>query len=154
MFKARDIMRTRVVTVTPDRSVQEAVDLLITHDISGLPVVATDGQLVGIFSVVDHYNHLENADRAVAQFMTTDVVTVDIEEELLSIVHTFRKYGVHRIPVLDRNRLAGIIGGRDLLLFIRQLEEQVGTLTPLVSSIPALSHSDSWADADAWCPID
>ncbi len=154
MFTARHIMRSNVVSITPDRSVQEAVDLLITHDISGLPVVTPDGQLVGIFSVVDHYNHLEYAGRPVANFMTSDVATIDIEEDLLSVVQAFRKHGVHRIPVLENGKLAGIIGGRDLLSFIRRLEEQVGTLAPLVRTIPALSDADSWADSDTLCPLD
>lgn len=154
MFTARDIMRSTVVTVTPERTVQEAVDLLITYDISGLPVVTADDQLVGIFSVVDHYNHLEFADREVANFMTEDVATVDVEEELLDVVQAFRKHGVHRIPVLDNGKLVGIIGGRDLLRFIRQLEEQVGTLAPLVNTIPALSLSDCWVKPDSRCNVD
>ena len=154
MFLARDIMSSTVVTVTPERSVQEAVDLLITYDISGLPVVTADGQLVGIFSVVDHYNHLEFADREVSKFMTADVVTVDVEEDLLDVVHTFRKHAVHRIPVVDNGKLVGIIGGRDLLRFIRELEEQVGSLAPLANTIPALSLSDCWVKPDSRCNVD
>lgn len=46
---AREIMHPRVVTVTEDNSVQDAVELLLKHDVNRLPVVR-DGVPVGIIS--------------------------------------------------------------------------------------------------------
>jgi CBS domain-containing protein len=46
---AREIMRTQVVTVTEEDSVNKAVELMLRHDINRIPVVR-DGKLVGIIA--------------------------------------------------------------------------------------------------------
>ena len=52
-MKAQDVMVRDVLTVGPDTSVADAVALLIKHDISALPVVNSDGNLIGILSEAD-----------------------------------------------------------------------------------------------------
>lgn len=52
MLKIKDIMTTKVMTVTPDTTVKEAAALLADKDISGVPVLE-NGRLVGIFSESD-----------------------------------------------------------------------------------------------------
>jgi CBS domain-containing protein len=47
-MKASDVMTPRVITVTPDASIQEAARLMLQNRISGLPVVDSGGQLMGI----------------------------------------------------------------------------------------------------------
>lgn len=49
----REIMRTDVVTVAPDRTVADLVDLLEREGITGVPVVDADGTVVGVVSVTD-----------------------------------------------------------------------------------------------------
>jgi CBS domain-containing protein len=45
-MKARDIMMRHVVSVHPDASVLQASELMLQHDISGLPVVDADGRVI------------------------------------------------------------------------------------------------------------
>src|SRR3974377_1202429 len=47
-MKVRDVMTSRVVSVSPDTSILDAGELMLRYDISGLPVVDTGGHLVGI----------------------------------------------------------------------------------------------------------
>lgn len=51
--KVGDIMTTNVVTIDPSKSISEAVRLICEHEISGLPVVNSEGKLVGIISKTD-----------------------------------------------------------------------------------------------------
>ena len=46
-MKALDAMVRDVVTVSPDAKAKEAIKLLAEHDISALPVVDADGNVVG-----------------------------------------------------------------------------------------------------------
>jgi CBS-domain-containing membrane protein len=52
-MKAQDVMVHEVLTVKPDDDVTDAIKLLAEHDISALPVVDADGDLVGILSEAD-----------------------------------------------------------------------------------------------------
>jgi CBS domain-containing protein len=53
MLKVRDIMQTAVLTVTPDMPVRRLTRVLADQEISGTPVVTSDGQLVGVVSATD-----------------------------------------------------------------------------------------------------
>src|SRR5438045_3409890 len=49
-MRAADIMTTDVITISPDASVKELAKLLSDHGINGVPVVDSDGKIVGIIS--------------------------------------------------------------------------------------------------------
>ena len=55
-MKAMDVMVRDVVTVRPDDSVADAAKLLISHDISALPVVDADGKLIGELSSLEIFH--------------------------------------------------------------------------------------------------
>jgi CBS domain-containing protein len=50
---AADIMVREVVTIGPDESVARAAALMTANDVSALPVINSDGRLVGIISEAD-----------------------------------------------------------------------------------------------------
>ena len=52
-MKAADVMVSNVITVGPDASVQDVADILLTNRISAVPVVGSNGELVGIISEGD-----------------------------------------------------------------------------------------------------
>lgn len=58
MYLARDLMSSPAITVAPHATLEEAADLLLKHDISGLAVVDLAGQLVGMFSELDEGKQL------------------------------------------------------------------------------------------------
>ncbi len=48
-----DYMSRRVITLSPEQSVHDAISVLLEHKISGAPVVDENGQLKGMFSESD-----------------------------------------------------------------------------------------------------
>ena len=52
-MRARDIMSSPVVTVTPDMTVKYAANLLSAHGFTALPVLDDDGRLVGVVTEAD-----------------------------------------------------------------------------------------------------
>ena len=52
-MRTKDVMRTEVVTVTPETSLKEVAALLVEHGISGMPVCESDGAVVGVVSEAD-----------------------------------------------------------------------------------------------------
>src|SRR5580700_9684580 len=56
---ARDVMTTPVVSVTPATRTRDAIELMLSHHLSGLPVVDEAGKLVGILSEGDFVRRSE-----------------------------------------------------------------------------------------------
>ena len=60
--KARDIATTRLVTVDPDQSLDEAMRLMSKHQVRRLPVVEEDGRLAGVVAQADVAKHASAED--------------------------------------------------------------------------------------------
>src|ERR1700747_2654736 len=59
MMKVSEVMTRRVVSISPEATIFEAVRLMLKHHISGLPVVAAKGKLVGIVTESDFLHRPE-----------------------------------------------------------------------------------------------
>ncbi len=122
--KDTDRLVTRdVVTVSPDSTVGDALEVMERENVSGLPVV-DDGDLVGIVSNRDLRPLLHKQDTGVEKVMTEDVVTVSADvdsDEALEIMHGNR---VERLPVVEDGKVDGIVT-MDSILRRREHEEAV-----------------------------
>ena len=58
-MKAAGVMTSRVVSVRPDASVAEVMRLMLQNDISGSPVLSSNGDLVGIVTEGDFLRRTE-----------------------------------------------------------------------------------------------
>ena len=144
MLKAKDFMTRKVVTVSPETKIDQAGKLLLENHFNGLPVVDQDGRLKGIicqddlivqqkkfplpsvFTLLDGVipltssKHLEKeiqkmAATTVGQAMTPDPITVDPETTVEEIATLMVKKNIHTIPVVDKDKLVGVIGNEDIL---------------------------------------
>jgi CBS domain-containing protein len=123
MLTARDVMTEDVVTIRPTSSVRSAVERLISEQISGLPVVDEQDRLVGIVTefalLATAYDDAISKD-SVAQHMTTDVLTIDVNDPIRKVADLFIVHRVRRAPVMDKGRLVGLISRRDVLKAVYQ----------------------------------
>jgi CBS domain-containing protein len=141
-MNARDIMTSKVITVTPATLVSEIARLLFERRISALPVLDGD-RLVGIVSEADLLHRYEigtdcaaGADpwwirlfsgdhspeeyvrshaRRARDIMTPDVASVAPDTPLAEIATLLEKRRIKRVPVLDGRRLVGIVSRSDLV---------------------------------------
>lgn len=113
---ARDIMSTPVKTIDQYRTMEEAGRLLLRYGHTGMPVVNGD-VVVGIISRRDAdkavMHHLGHAP--VKGFMTSKVITVSPETPVGEIQKMVVEYDVGRLPVVERDRLVGIVSRTDIL---------------------------------------
>ena len=110
---ARDIMTRKVISVNPRASVQEAAQQLYCNRISGLPVLASDGTVVGLLSVDDL---LAKSGATVNDVMSREVTTVRDTASLSSVRAVLVSQRLRRVPVVDsESRLVGIISLGDLV---------------------------------------
>ena len=128
--KAAHIMTDELVALSPDMSVIRAMRVLVTNRISGAPVLDADRRLVGIVSEFDCLRVLTSGqfsqdayeeDERVGAIMTTEVATVSPDLDLFSIAHRFLERRVRRLPVVDGDRVVGIVSRRDVLAGVDRL---------------------------------
>lgn len=154
----RDVMRTEIVSVLVGTSWRQVAQLLLTHHISGAPVITSEGRVIGVVSEKDVFRAiypsyqewyegphaftdflaLEEAarvapDKPVEEFMSTRLVSVEPTTPVLQVGALMVATGIHRVPVIERGKLVGMVGRRDIFRAILRvhfaLEESNGTKT-------------------------
>lgn len=131
MFKAKDIMKANVLSVTKDAPIRKAVEILAENSITGLPVVDIEMKLVGIISEKDVlrllYNRSAN-EGYVEDYMTRCVISFDVEDDLVEICESLIENGFRRVPILSDSKLTGIISRRDLISHIEKHRHREKTI--------------------------
>ncbi|MFN3672541.1 MAG: CBS domain-containing protein [Bosea sp. (in: a-proteobacteria)] len=140
-MRVETIMSSPVISVSPATSVSEAARLMLSHRISGLPVLGPDGALLGVISegdlmrrgelgttrqrswwlelltspgkLADEY--VRSHGRKVEELMSRDVACIARGATLQQAVDLMSRRGVKRLPVVDGGTLIGIIARSDLL---------------------------------------
>ena len=126
-LKVRDFMATSVMSLTPDMSVSEAVQILVKYRYSGAPVVDAYGKLMGMFSEKDCLRAAVVLDPSAAEealvgdLMSIHIESVSPEDDLQQVAERFLKAPYKRFPVLENHALVGQISRTDLLRAIDRL---------------------------------
>jgi len=114
----KDYMSPNVMTFKPEDSVIDALRRLIKAGRSGAPVIDNGGKLVGILSELDCLKealmggYYQEAGDRVADHMTTQLDAVQQDDNIIATAELFIK-GRRRLPVLDGEKLVGIITRQD-----------------------------------------
>ena len=117
----KDYMTKTLVTFKRETNILDAIHTLVQHRIAGAPVVDDAGNLVGMLSELDclkvalQAGYYGEYGGPVADYMTSDVKTVNAEMGIIDLAQRFLDSRYRRFPVTDRNRLVGQISRRDVL---------------------------------------
>ena len=139
-----DILRhkgSRVMTITQDRTVLEAVTRLVEHNIGSLVVVAGD-RPIGILTERDVLRLSARAPNQLHAFtvgavMTRDLVTATPHEDLREAMGVMLTRRIRHLPVLDGEALAGIVSIGDLVDACREeAEEENHHLRGYIQGVP------------------
>ncbi|RLB19281.1 MAG: hypothetical protein DRG82_01610 [Deltaproteobacteria bacterium] len=144
MFNASDIMTTAVITVKKETTLKELARLLYENHINGVPVVDDEGKLIGIIcesdlirkdrklhiptvvALFDWVFYLESPKKMekeiqrinatkVEDLYVREVITVNEKTPVEDIATIMTQKKAYTIPVMDGDRIVGIIGKGDLL---------------------------------------
>ncbi len=119
-LKAKDVMTKDIISVKKDTPIREAAELLVKHNISGMPVVEDDMTLAGVLSEKDailiFYETKENIEKkTVADFMTQPAFQFDEEKNLLDVCDFLVKNIFRRVPITSNKKLVGIISIKNVI---------------------------------------
>ena len=149
MLTAKDIMTKDVVTVKNETSIEELSALLVSNEISGVPVVSADGAIIGmvtendlisrnkrlhiptVVSFLDAVIYLESSKKfaedvkrltatKVGDICAKKVVTITEDTTLTDIATIMSEQKVHLLPVVTSGKVVGIVGKRDVVKAVAQ----------------------------------
>ena len=170
-----DVMNRNVISISPDATVEEAAKTMLARDISGLFVVDAKGELAGIVTEGDLLRRTElgtqrhrpwwlrllvSPGRQAADFthshghhvrdvMTTDVIAVPATAALEEVVETMEKHRIKRLPVVEKNRVTGVVSRSDLLRYlighVRKAEPAAGGDSAIRTAILDALEKQAWA---------
>jgi CBS domain-containing protein len=169
-------MTTNVVSIAPDATILEALQLMLQRRISGLPVVAKGGRLVGILTegdflrrvetgtqrkrprwleflvgpgrLADEYTHSHG--RNVEEVMTSEPKTVTEDTPLLDVVQLMEKQQIKRVPVVRGQQIVGIISRANLLHALAGIAREIKPTIQSDESIRA--HILAELGKQTWAP--
>jgi CBS domain-containing protein len=142
MFSIQAIMSTNLITVTPSATLAEARGLMHDNRIHHIPVVEGD-KLVGLITLTnvlaatdsflrDDRSRIHANEIGIKDAMVTDVATVDVNASLRHAALFLEKHKIGCLPVLDDEKLVGIITDTDFVAVAINLLEQLEETEPVV----------------------
>jgi CBS domain-containing protein len=147
-MRVEDFMTRRVVTVAPDTPILAAARLMLDNHVSGLPVVDPSGRVVGVITETDLLREdgksaqgspwlqmvagtdgltgdpVRLGARKVEEIMSRDPITVAPAAPVAHACHLLTQHRIKRLPVIDKDKLVGIIGRADLVRALAQSAEK------------------------------
>lgn len=138
-MKVKNVMTKKVITVKKGMTYQTVVKILLKNKISGAPVVDENGKLIGLISEKDlfrvlypHYWNfyvnpeiyldLESRENKIKEikndpidnFFIRDVISVSPETPIMTAGAIMLARGIHRLPVVENNKIVGIVSREDI----------------------------------------
>ena len=128
MLQAKDIMTKQVVCIRKDTPIFEAIQMMANNNITGIPVVEDDLNLVGMLSEQDilrlFHTYEDEKDRTVSDFMTQPAIHFDENEPLLDVCYCLRDNPIRRVPITSNGKVSGVISRSDILKCILKRSEE------------------------------
>lgn len=151
MLKAKDIMTRDVITVKEETTVRELAQLFITRKISGAPVENSEGRVIGVVTesdlifqnkklhmpitvdILDAFIFLESPNKmekelkkmaasTAGEICSQKLVSVSPDTNLEDLATLMTEKKIHTLPVIDEDKLVGVIGKTDIIRTIARKE--------------------------------
>ena len=139
-MKVADILQAKgsfVYSINENASVLDALKIMAEKNIGALMIIEEE-KLLGIFSERDYARKIvlqgkASQDTSVKEIMTKSVITVASDDSLEECMSLMSKNKIRHLPVVNDNKVAGIISIGDVVMSI--IETQKETITHLQNYI-------------------
>jgi CBS domain-containing protein len=147
----RDVMTRPVISVRPEWPLKDVARLLVEHRISGVPVVDSDGAVLGVVSEADFLLKGQGASAAhrrplarlfaddqatkeriakaeastAGEAMTAPAIMIEAGRPIPEAAAMMVDHRVNRLPVIDQGDLVGIVTRADLVRAYVRSDEQL-----------------------------
>ena len=118
LTRVEDVYRPGAITATMDETLEDAARRMRDEGVSALVVLDGD-RVAGIVTERDlaaaAAQHLDVAAAVLADHLTADPVTVQLDTHLLRVAELMRELEIRHLPVIEGGEVVGMVSARDLL---------------------------------------
>lgn len=130
--KVRDILNRKVIALTPDFTIFEAIQALNKYRISTAPVVNSQNEVIGylsesdcIKSVTNSLYYDQNIGQNIETIMTRNIAFAEEDWDIFELEVFFETKCLRSVPVVDsENHLVGVVTRRDVLTALVKCTDQ------------------------------
>ena len=129
---ARDCMTTKVLELSPEDDVFHAMELLLKHHFAAAPVVDEDGRVRGMLTekdclrVLSNFAYDDDLDGGkVSDLQSSLELFCEPQMDLFGVVDRFLSTNFPLLPVVENDKLVGVISRRDTLRGIQDLRHRL-----------------------------
>jgi CBS domain-containing protein len=172
---AKDIMTPNVITIAPGLGVEEIAQLLLSCNISGVPVVDAEDRLIGLVSEGDLLRRHEGGTerqrswwlnllagpeerarefvkthgRRAEDLMTREVITVTADTPVGEIAQILERRRIKRVPVVEDGKIVGIVSRANLLHGLATHKDRI-SITPSPDDRAIREQVQALVAKEAW----
>ena len=118
-MKINSIIKQNLHTINTNDTIDKALDMMDKYDINGMPVVNDNEALVGMVVKADIYRFMIHPGHYVScpveWVMSKEVILAQSDEDLLVVANRLRKNDIIAMPVVENDKIIGVISIEDLL---------------------------------------
>jgi CBS domain-containing protein len=114
----KDIMKTNVISIDSSKSIKEAACMMDESNV-GCVIITKDNTPIGILTERDFVKRIaaKNKDlsSSLSEVMSSPLTTINSDETVWEAAEKMKRNRIHKLPVLDYNKVSGIITTTDLV---------------------------------------
>jgi CBS domain-containing protein len=115
----KSLSQRKCFTIEVTSSVKDAADKLTEFNIGAMPVIDSQGNVVGIISERDisRYvcNEKLNLDENISKIMSKNIISCDLEISVSELMETMTNRKIRHMPIIDKHKLIGIVSIGDVV---------------------------------------
>lgn len=127
----RDVMNRNVVTADEDMNIIDAAKKMYAHKIGSL-IIIRKGKIIGLVTQTDVVKAIsEERDleaTSLADIMSKNTITIDPDKTIEDAVNLMVEYKIKKLPVVDDDKLVGIVTTSDIIVVEPKLIEDIANL--------------------------
>ncbi|MDU8913061.1 CBS domain-containing protein [Aestuariicoccus sp. MJ-SS9] len=126
-FRVGAILRDDIPTLSAETPIRRAVAVLVDAGAAAAPVLSEDGQLIGILTQKDcftpalHASYHREWTGQVGDYMSREVITVDVDDEVIRVAEMFIQHRHRVFPVLNATSVVGVLHRSDVLALLMRI---------------------------------
>jgi len=109
----KDLMSSSVACAAPEDTLERIIFIMKSEDVGILPVCDKQNHVLGVITDRDVILRQDKAHTA-SELMSENVITVNAGDDIHQAALKFSKHGIHRLPVIENQRLIGILSLKDM----------------------------------------
>ena len=114
----KEIMKTNVISIDSSKTIKDAACVMDDSNV-GCVIITKDNSPIGILTERDFVKRIaatnKDLSRPISEVMSSPLTTINSDETVWEAAEKMKHNGIHKLPVLDDNKVTGMITTTDLV---------------------------------------